>query len=89
MAVPINIAQRLPFVHIRANLVISCVSSHPVFLMMYSAYKLNKHGDNIQSWRTPFLIWNQFVVPCTVLLLLDLHTDFSEGRSGGLVFPSL
>ena len=23
------------------------------------------------------------------LLLLDLHTDFSKGRSGGLVFPSL
>ena len=23
------------------------------------------------------------------LLLLDLHTDFSRGRSGGLVFPSL
>ena len=24
-----------------------------------------------------------------VQLLLDLHTDFSGGRSGGLVFPSL
>ena len=23
------------------------------------------------------------------MLLLDLHTDFSGGRSGGLVFPSL
>ena len=23
------------------------------------------------------------------LFLLDLHTDFSGGRSGGLVFPSL
>ena len=23
------------------------------------------------------------------MLLLDLHTDFSTGRSGGLVFPSL
>ena len=23
------------------------------------------------------------------MLLLDLHTDFSRGRSGGLVFPSL
>ena len=32
------------------------------------------------------------MVPCPVLtgqLLLDLHTDFSGGRSGGLVFPSL
>ena len=35
--------------------------------MMYSAQKLNKQGDNIQPWRTPFLIWNQSVVPCPVL----------------------
>ena len=34
---------------------------------MYSAYKLNKQDDNIQLWRTPFLIWNQSVVPCLVL----------------------
>ena len=26
---------------------------------MYSACKLNKQGDNIQPWRTPFPIWNQ------------------------------
>ena len=34
---------------------------------MYSAYKLNKQGDNIQPWLTPFPIWNQSVVPCPVL----------------------
>ena len=34
---------------------------------MYSAYKLKKQGDNIQPWRTPFPIWNQSVVPCSVL----------------------
>ena len=34
---------------------------------MYSAYKLNKQGDNIQPWRTPFLIGNQSVIPCLVL----------------------
>ena len=34
---------------------------------MYSAYKLNKQGDNIRPWRTPFPIWNQSVVPCPVL----------------------
>ena len=34
---------------------------------MYSAYKLNKLGDNIQPWRTPFPIWNQSVVPCPLL----------------------
>ena len=34
---------------------------------MYSAYKLNKQGDNIQPWRIPFPIWNQSVFPCPVL----------------------
>ena len=34
---------------------------------MYSAYKLNKQGDNVQPWCTPFLIWNQSVVPCLLL----------------------
>ena len=34
---------------------------------MYSAYKLNRQGDNIQPWRTPCPIWNQSVVPCPVL----------------------
>ena len=31
--------------------------------MMYSLYKLNKQGGNIQPWCTPFQIWNQSVVP--------------------------
>ena len=35
--------------------------------MMYSAYKLNKQDNNIQPWCTPFLIWNQSIVPCLVL----------------------
>ena len=35
--------------------------------MMYSAYKLNKQGNNIQPWDTPFPIWNQSIVPCLVL----------------------
>ena len=34
---------------------------------MYSAYKLNKQGDNVQLWRTPFPVWDQSVVPCPVL----------------------
>ena len=63
-----------------AILIWTYASSSPAFHMMYSAYKLNKQGDNIQPWRTPFPIWNQSVVPCPVLLLLDLHTDFSGGR---------
>ena len=50
-----------------AILIPACVSSSPAFLMMYSAYQLNKQGDNIQLWRIPFPIWNQSVVPCPVL----------------------
>ena len=42
---------------------------HPAlaFLMMYSAYKLNKQGGNRQLWHTPFPICNESVVPCPVL----------------------
>ena len=50
-----------------AILIPDCASSSPGFLAMYSAYTLNKQGDNIQPWRTPFPIWNQSVVPCPVL----------------------
>ena len=32
-----------------AILISACASSCPVFLMMYSTYKLNKHGDNIRD----------------------------------------
>ena len=45
-----------------AILIPASASSSPLFHTMYSAYKLNKQGDNIQPWRTPFPIWNQSVV---------------------------
>ena len=44
-----------------------CASSSPAFCMMHPSYKLNKQGDNIQPWCTPFPIWKQSVVPCPVL----------------------
>ena len=50
-------------IFLRAILIPACASSSPTCHMMYSAYKLNKQGDNIYPWRTPFLIWNQSVVP--------------------------
>ena len=50
-----------------AILILACASSSPAFLMMYSAYKLNKQSDNIQPWRIPFPIWNQSAIPCPVL----------------------
>ena len=58
-----------------AILITACTSSSPAFLMMYSAYKLNKHGDNMQPWHTPFPIWNQSVVPCPVLSVASWPAD--------------
>ena len=50
-----------------AILIPACASSTPAFHMMYIAFKLNKQGDNIQPWHSPFPIWNQSVGPCSVL----------------------
>ena len=77
-----------------AILIPACASSSLAFLMIYSAYKVNKQGDNIQPWHTPFPIWNQSVVPCPVLTvaswaklqqyvnceLPDIQTGFRKGR---------
>ena len=52
-----------------AILIPACASSSPAFLMMYSAYKLNKQGGKIQPWCTPFPIWNQSVVLYPVLIV--------------------
>ena len=35
-------------IFLEAILIPACASSRPAFLMMYSAYKLNKQGYNIQ-----------------------------------------
>ena len=58
--------QRL-LIFLPAILILACASYNPEFLMIYSACKLNKQGDNIQPWCTPFPIWNQSVVLCPVL----------------------
>ena len=58
-----------------AILIPAGASSSPEFCMKYSAYKLNKQGDNIQPCRrTPFPIWNQSVVPCPVLTVASWPT---------------
>ena len=57
-----------------AILIPACASSSPAFCMMYSAYKLNKQGDNIQPWCTLFPVWNQSVVPCPVLTIVSWPT---------------
>ena len=45
----------------------ACASSSPAFHIMCSASQLNRQGDNIQPWCTPFPIWNLSIVPCLVL----------------------
>ena len=57
-----------------AILIPACASYNPAFHMMYWAYKLNKQGDNIQPWCTPFPIWNQSAVPCPVLTVASWPT---------------
>ena len=54
------------FIFLPVILIPVCASSNLAFCMMYSAYKLNKQGDNIKSLCTPFPLWNQSVVPCPV-----------------------
>ena len=49
-----------------AILIPACASSSLGFHIMYSAYKLNKHSDNIQPC-SPFPVWNQSTVQCSAL----------------------
>ena len=52
-----------------AILILACASASSAFYMLYSAYKLNKQGDNIQPWCTLFPIWNQSIVSCLVRIV--------------------
>ena len=61
-----------------AILIPACASSSLDFLMIYSVYRLNKQGDNIQPWCTPFPIWNQSVVPCPVLTVASWPAYLSK-----------
>ena len=70
-----------------ATLILACDSSNLTFHMMYYTYKLNKQGDNVQSWHTPFPILNQFIVSCLVLTCFLTHIQVSQET--GLVFPSV
>ena len=57
-----------------AILIPACGSFSPAFHMIYSAYKLNKQGDNIQPWCIPFPILNLSIVPCLVLTVASWAT---------------
>ena len=61
-------------IFLSAILILTYAFSNPLFLMMCSANKLNKHSDNIQFWCTPFPIWNPSVVPCPILTVASWPT---------------
>ena len=42
----------------------ACDSSSLAFCITYSVYKLNKQGDNMQPWCTPFTIFQSMTVGC-------------------------
>ena len=54
-----------------AILIPACASSSWAFHMMYSEYKLNKQGANIQPLYNAFPIWNQSAFPCSVLTVVS------------------
>ena len=65
-----------------ANLIQGFALSSPAYLMMYSAYKLNKQGGNIQPWCTSFPIWNQSAVPrlvnCCFLTCIQISQEADQ-----------
>ena len=70
-------------------LIAACASSSPAFLMMYSACKLISRVTIYSLDVLLFLFGTSRLFHVQFWLLLpDLHTDFSRGRSGGLVVPS-
>ena len=47
-------------------LISACASSSPAFCMTYSAYKLSKQDDNIQSYPTTFYFWTSCFMSSSV-----------------------
>ena len=78
-------------IFLQAILIPVCASSSSAFCMIYSAYKLNKQGNNTQSWHMPFPIWNQPIFPCVVLAGASwpAHRLLRRQGEGSLVFSSL
>ena len=70
-----------------AILIPSCASFSPAFSLMYSVEKLNKQGDRIQPWRSPFPIWNQSVFPWLVLTCFLTYLRVSQ-ETGKVVWYS-
>ena len=71
-------------------LIPACASSSLAFYMKYYAYNLNKQGDNIQPWHTPFPILNQLFVQCPVVTVASWPTHhFLRRKQRWSGIPSL
>ena len=66
----------------------ACESSSLAFCMMYSTYKLNKQGDNTQSWRTSLSILNHSIVPYPVLTVAFWPAYLLSQEAGKVVWYS-
>ena len=93
----ISSAYLMSLIFLQAILIPAYDSSILAFHMMYSAYKLNKQGDSIQPWCTPFPILNQSAVPCKILTVaswsayrcLKRQVRWSSISISSIIFHSL
>ena len=60
-------------------------AQHFSWCILHRSYK---QRDNIQPWRTPFPIWNQFVVPCPVLTAASWPANKVSQKAGQVVWYS-
>ena len=65
-----------------AILIPACASSILAFRMMYSAYKLNKQGDNIQHCCTPSQFGTSLLFHLVSLNMTIQHMGLQGGASG-------
>ena len=62
------------------TLIPACDSSSLAFHMMYSAYELNKQGDNIQPWHIPFPILNESMFSSNFCFLTRILDSQEAGK---------
>ena len=64
----------------------SFASSNLAFHMMYSTYKLNMQGDNIQHWYTSFPIWIQSVLCPVLTVALHVYAKYTRWQYIALMY---
>ena len=76
-------------VFLPAILIPACASSSLACHMMHSAYKLNKQGDNMQRWRSPFPIThNESLKSNSALVPVSWRTETDTTSMNIMLFLS-